>query len=263
MEEVYSKIGLKFLPDIKIRYGQEKLINNLWKEIIVINDEEKRHALIDDLLVLMEQNVENNGFFGRTNKVDCGRGNGFLLNDRELYYQFFENLKCLSMQNVEGKITEGSIINQAIKATILQYAGGDGGNRQLRYEKTMLLGENADVQSIAAQKGKNCFLCTERAAISHNLWLLTGATSYFCLTNSENFGIENPEYKNDTHNFTIVEYGGKFRLYDLAMNNFCLLKSDCIDDLLSGKGLKVEEGKFVKNPGVYANDDSKVKESEM
>lgn len=92
---------------------------------------------------------------------------------------------------------------------------------------------------------------------------MKGATSYFCLTNSDNFGTEIPEYKHDAHNFTIVEYGGTFRLYDLAMNNFCLLKNDCIDDLLSGKGLKVEEGKCVKKPGVYAKDDKKVKELQM
>ena len=81
------------------------------------------------------------------------------------------------------------------------------------------------------------------------MWLLTGEASYFCFTNSDNFWPDNPEYKNDTHNFTIVEYGGKFILYDLALNNFCLLENDCIDSLLSGKGLEV---KNVNNPGVYA-----------
>ena len=123
----------------------------------------------------------------------------------------------------------------------------------MRLEKTTVeIGDDeVKIPSISEQKGKNCFYCTEKAAISHNLWLLTGATSYFCFTNSDSFGLESDEYKNDTHNFTIVEYDNKFRLYDLAMDNFCLLDNGCIDSLLSGKGLEV---KNVNNPGIYAAD---------
>lgn len=253
MEKVYSKTGI--VSDIKIRFGQEPSVKGKWKEIVNIDNKHEREKEIDDLLDLMENNVNNNGFFGSNDKVDCGGfGRGFLLNDKNLYYMFFNNLKMLNEQNVDGKVSEGSVINQAIKATIKEYAGGNETNRHLRLEKTEL--EITDgrviVPSIAEQKGQNCFYCTERAAISHNFWLLTGVTSYFCFTNCDDFGIEDDEYKNDTHNFTIVEYDNKFRLYDIAMDNFCLLNNDCIDSLLSGKGLEVKD---VKNPGIYATND--------
>ena len=65
-----------------------------------------------------------------------------LLDDKNLYYMFFDNLRELSKQNVDGKVTDGSIINQAIKATIQQYAGGNGVNKALRWKLTELTGEN-------------------------------------------------------------------------------------------------------------------------
>ncbi len=251
MEKFYSKENLFLAPDVKIRFGQESEISNLWKNIISVQEQEKREKLVDNLLEIMGMDTEKNGFFGKEDRVDCGNFRAFVLDDKSLYYMFFENLRNLSNQNVGGKISDGSIINQAIRATIRDYAGGDGVDRDERLKLTTLTDEGL-APSISRQKGKNCFYCTERAAISHNLWLLTGAKSYFCWTNSDSFGAENPEYKNDTHNFTIVEYDDKFRLYDLAMDNFCFLENDCIDKLLSGKGLKVEQSKTVANPGVYA-----------
>ena len=258
MEKVYSRMGLSIVPDIKIRFGQEKSINGAWKKIIATNDIDKRKSQIDNLLELIETNTEYNGFFGRNDKVDCGAGHAFLLNDNELYYMFFNNLKILNEQNIDGKVTDGSITNQAIKATILQYAGGNGINRQLRFNNTTIeiKDDGIEIPSISKQKGKNCFYCTEKAAIAHNLWLLTGVTSYFCLTCSDNFGHLDPQYKNDSHNFTIVEYDDKFRLYDLALDNYCMLEKNCIDSLLTGKGLEV---KGVRNPGVYAKNYSKEK----
>lgn len=252
MEKVYSKLGISALPNIKIRFGQETSIKSLWKNIIEIDDIEERQKRIDDLLEIMEADEDKSGFLGKEDRVDCGKAHCFLLDDKNLYYMFFDNLRQLSKQNLDGKATDGAIIHKAIKETIKQYAGGNGVNRELRQSLTELVGEDATAQSISQQKGKNCFYCTERAAISHNLWLLTGATSYFCWTDNDNFGADDSTYKNDTHNFTIVEYDDKFRLYDIAMNNFCMLENDCIEKLLDGKGLKVEKSKTVPNPGVYA-----------
>ena len=155
MEKFYSKIGLSIAPDIKIRLGQEPLIRGLWKDIIAISDEEKRKLQIDNLIELLELDTERTGFLGKTDKVDCGAGRAFCLDDRELYYSFFDNLKVLNEQNESGKVTDGSIINQAIKATILQYAGGNGINRQLRMDKTTveISDEAIKIPSISAQKG--------------------------------------------------------------------------------------------------------------
>ena len=144
-----------------------------------------------------------------------------------------------------------NVINNAIRYTIEQYAGGNGVNREKRFELTKTeITEDGDIKfsSISKQKGQNCFYCTEKATISHNLWLLSGATSYCCLTYSDSFGENDDVYKNDTHNFTIVEYDGKFRLYDLSMQNVCRLQNDCIENMLNGKGLKVDN---VANPGIY------------
>ena len=142
MEKVYSELGISALPNVKIRYGQENSIKDLWKNIIAISDAEKRKKCIDDLLDILQANENQNGFFGKSDKVDCGAAHCFLLDDKNLYYMFFDNLRELSKQNVDGKVTDGSIINQAIKATIQQYAGGNGVNKALRWKLTELTGEN-------------------------------------------------------------------------------------------------------------------------
>ncbi len=253
MEKYYSKIGFYLAPNVKIRFGQEESIQDLWKQIIEIDDVKARHERIDKLLKLMEQNKEKNGFLGKTDKVDCGDSRGFLLDDKYLYYLFFDNLKTLNNQNKDGKFSDGAVINSAIKATITSYAGGDKVNRELRLELTSptIIDDKLIVPSIKKQKGKNCFYCSERASIAHNFWLLTGTSSYFCWTDTDNF-VGDKQSKNDAHHFTIVKHDGKFKLYDLALNNFCLLEDDVIDKLLSGQGLIVGPGKTVANPGVYA-----------
>jgi len=243
---------------ISVRYGKENNVRD-WQEIISLSQEERKEA-IDKLLEQFNSNSDNNGFFTETDTVDCGKTRGFILNDKELYYMFFENLRVLFEKHKDQNFTNGKYVNAAIKATIEQYAGGKGVDRNKRFELTTAsVNEDGDIEfpSIAMQKGQNCFYCTERAAISHNLWLLSGATSYFCYTDSPNFEQADEVCKNDAHNFTIVSYDDKFILYDLAMNNFCKLPNDCIDNLLSGQGLQVTN---VNIPGVYAKNVNMEKE---
>lgn len=93
MEKIYSKKGLSIVPDIKIRFGSEAAARDVWKNIISVGDEDRRKCKIDDLLELMELDTEKTGFFGQNDKVDCGGGHGFLLNDKQLYYNFLIILK--------------------------------------------------------------------------------------------------------------------------------------------------------------------------
>ena len=69
MEKVYSELGISALPNVKIRYGQENSIKDLWKNIIAISDAEKRKKCIDDLLDILQANENQNGFFGKSDKV--------------------------------------------------------------------------------------------------------------------------------------------------------------------------------------------------
>ncbi|MBE7074133.1 MAG: hypothetical protein E7379_03475 [Clostridiales bacterium] len=258
------------LPDVEIRYGKQENIENIWKEISQEPDVEQRKVLIDNLVGILEQNSEKNGFYGNQDIVDCGANRGFKIDDKEIYYIFFDYLKQIIENNLEAKPTDGAIINKAIRLTIDDYNAKEkkydykveyktseddieGRRRELRLlltEKTY--DQESDdfiCQSIDRQRGHCCLLCTEKSAIAHNLWLLTGATSYHCLSKSENLAGGSMSYERDSHHFTIVEYDNKFRLYDVSMNNFCMLENDCVDNMLSGKGLAVQN---VQNPGVYA-----------
>ena len=237
--------------DVIIRHGKQENLPYSWKEIIEQPNEQEMQKRIDEMLDMLNANSPQNGFIGEDEVVDCGQLRGFYLNDRTIYYMFFDNLKKLYDFNKDKQISDGKYFDSAIKSTIKQYAGGTGINREERFKCTNnIITDDGDLSfpSISEQKGKNCFYCTERAAISHNLWVLAGASSYFCWTSSDDFGKVDDECKSDTHNFTIVESKGKFVLYDLAMNNFCMLPDSCINDMLEKKGLKVEN---VENPGIY------------
>ena len=49
---------------ISIQYGKQPDIEGDWKKIISVEDIEERKKQIDKLLETMEQNSEQNGFFG-------------------------------------------------------------------------------------------------------------------------------------------------------------------------------------------------------
>lgn len=239
---------------VSVKYGQQPDIKGEWKDIVKTSDIKSRMEKIDNLVELLSDSSASNGFFAEGDIVDCGKQHGFVMDDKELYYMFFDNLKILYDKYKDNNYSDGKFINQAIRATVLQYAGSRKVDRQKRTELTERALVDGDIvyPSISKQRGENCFYCTEYAAVSHNLWLLSGVTSYFCFTNSDEFGASDETYKNDTHNFTIVEYDGRYRLYDMAMNNYCELSPDCIKKMLTGSGLRVQD---VENPGVYVSAD--------
>lgn len=247
-----------FGATISIQYGKQEGIENKWKEIIAIEDKTARNKQIDLLIELMEKNAEQNGFFTKDQKVTISMlyMNCVLFDDKEMYYQFFEVLRNLSLQNTEGKLYDGAIIKRAIEQSEKLYWGGLETNRKARLEKTSMQIDDdfVKIPSVKDLKGQNCSACVERSAMSHNLWLLTGKTSYFINASNQecNFGEEDDEYKNDGHAFNIVEYGDVYRLFDISLYNFCILKGNPIEDIENEKPLKVE-GKGVQTPGYYAN----------
>lgn len=243
---------------ISIQYGKQPDIENEWKSIIEIENVDERKKRIDLLLEKLEQNAEQNGFFGKEQEVRISKGNGVLFNDKEMYYQFFDTLRNFSELNKNEQFTEGAIIKKAIEETEKAYWGGWGTNKHTRLKKTrMEFTDDGDIQrpSISNLKGQNCSACVERAAMAHNLWLLTGKTSYYIVVQPEECNFDttaDDEYKGDAHAFSIVEYDGKYRLFDLSMDNICMLQGNPIEDIENGIPLKVE-GPTVKNPGYYAN----------
>lgn len=254
---------------VELHFGQSLKAGEEWKKIVAEADEEKRHVLVDQLLEsVQEEDISTSSFFKEDEIISTGEGRGFKLNDRELYYLFFDLLKNLNDQNVEHKISDANLILTVVKETIKRYAGSknyvnaDGKvdesvRRKVRLSKTERIFDeetgDIDFPSISAQRGLSCMLCTEKAAAAHNLWLLCGKTSYFCSTNCDQLGVNQAEsndaYGTDSHNFTIFENDGKFVLCDLSMNNVGKLQPDCIEKLLSGYGLQVSN---VENPGFYA-----------
>lgn len=244
---------------ISIQYGKQSDIENEWKSIIEIENVDERKNRIDLLLEKLEQNTEQNGFFGTKQEVliSALHNNVVFFNDKEMYYQFFDTLRSFSKLNKDGQqFSEGAIIKKAIEETEKAYWGGFGCHRDTRLAKTKaeVVDDEYKIPSISNLKGQNCSACMERAVMAHNLWLLTGKTSYFLNVSASecDFEQESDEYKNDGHAFSIVEYDGKYRLFDLSMNNFCILQGNPIEDIENGKPLKVE-GRAVHNPGYYAN----------
>ena len=249
---------------ISIQYGKQPDIEDEWKKIVELEKVEDRKKQIDILLTKMEQNAEENGFFGAEQQVVINKlhRKAVLFNDKEMYYQFFEILRNNYLSEKDN-ISSGAIIKRAIEETEMSYWGSFQSDKTKRLDLTTSeiitqddpnLPDITIIPSISKLKGENCSACMERAVMAHNLWLLTGKTSYFINVSASecDFGQESDEYKNDGHAFSIVEYDGKYRLFDLSMNNICMLQGNPIEDIENGKPLKVE-GPTVNNPGYYAN----------
>ena len=187
----------------------------------------------------MESDREINVFFRREDEVIINTtSNAFKLDDTEIYYIFFEQLKRIKESQPDHD--DEIILFFAIKNTLLTYFGGKEGNRAKRNRLTSIVTEDdIAAPSISTQKGQNCSLCTERASISHNLWLLVGKTSYFIDSKNCNFRNNLNEFANDGHSFYIVEESGTLKLFDAAMEIFKKLPKNPIKEMLSGKSFEV------------------------
>ena len=238
MESFYSSIGISLAAETKMRYGQQAGIQDEWKRIISIDSASERKKEIDNLVSAMESNRENNGFYGKEDSVKINQiGNEFKIDDNELYYMFFENLRILK-QNHPAE-DESRILFHGVLHTVKNYFGGFGANKNVRMALTSVDIEEDIIPSISAQKGRNCSLCAERSSVSHNLWLLTGAESYCVNSTNCSFGNVSSEYENDGHMFCVVQIDGIYKVFDPTMQVYMRVSGNPIEKMLKGEAFEL------------------------
>ena len=233
------------LSFLAIRYGQSQETIDFMK-IAEIEDERQRNKVVDELVNRLIEDKENTGFFGFDDYI-CIKpmpSTCFKIDDMEIYYDYFKNL-AKNKDKMAGKTT-GVICRDTIFETVLKYFGEFDGDQVRRHKLTSTYYDEDDnfvVPSVKILKNQNASSCIEYASVAHNLWLLTGVKSYFISSKDTIFKNKN---NFDGHAFNIVEYGGKFKLFDIANNVTCVFKFDPI------KNLKNEKPLIIGN-SVYAN----------
>lgn len=258
MEKSYSYIQKKQLDQMSlngasVRYGQQPDIAGYWKTIVECDSKTARETLISKLLEKMEENSEQNGFWGSQEelRITFGIGaNSIHLDDKNIYFSFFENLRNTYLDSKEKGIEkpEGTMAVNSIYTTIENYFGAFNGDLDKRLELTELDFDTFEYPSVEVLKGQGCGACVEKAAVAHNLWLLMGRESYYACSTSAKF--ENSS--DEGHAFCMIKnQKGNFMLYDHAMGNFGALQGDPVETLLSGQPLII--GQPFQNHGVYAN----------
>lgn len=257
MKAFYSSTGSSLFAETQIKYGQQEVMKDGWKDIISIQNPVERRKKIDNVISLMERDKEENGFISRDEVVEINKnGNGFKIDDNEIYYLFFDTLKYLKENKTDANDEALSFL--AVKSTVKNYFGGFGGNREERMKLTEVNEFNdLATPSISAQKGKNCSLCVERSSVAHNLWLLTGEKSYYVNSKDCNFGNVSNEYANDGHAFCIVEIGGVQKLFDTTMQIYRAFHDfNPVEKMLNGEPFEItkEDQKYT-----YANASTSIK----
>ena len=232
-----------FNKDLNIYYGQEESVIDKWKEIILIEDVNERHKAIDELLKVLNANSNNNGFIGPNLGLDIKDYSScqIYIDDNELYYLFFDNLRTLykAREQSENNYDDDNIINYAIINTLNQYFDGYGKDPSLRIKLTKTV-ENPS-PSVKLLKGKGIAACVEVAACSHNLWILTGRTSYFVSTKNVHF-----YGTNDGHAYNIVNTKNKYILYDIVRKLVKSYKENPVDDIIANKSFVVNNEYYYK-----------------
>lgn len=225
------------LADLYVQYGIETGITGKWKEIIQEKDETKRKELIDNLISKLEKNKETNGFFGKDDVVKIDSINGFKIDDKELYYLFFETIK----EGCEhAKKMDYSLVYRAVRNTLAKYFGKMVPNSKLLRMK--LTNPNAGDKdfvypSISKQKEKGTGVCVEQASVAHNLWLLCGVTSYYISTKDIQSDFSSSD---DGHSFCIVEYNGSFKVFDSLLEIYKKLDLNPIELMRKGVPFEVD-----------------------
>jgi hypothetical protein len=242
----FNQSGISPFADLTVVYGEKSDAKDYWKEIINETDIPKRNELILKFIDSFEKDNEKTGFLKRNDDVniDSLENHKFKIDDNDLYFTFFDNLKKWNNLAKEHKdITDGFIAYSSIKDTLNNYFGIYlHGTRDKRLNLTSVVANENDEfisPSIKIEKGQNCAECVEYASISHNLWLLMGVKSFYIT--SKNCKLDEPtnEFSNDGHAFTIVEYGNnKYRMCDFALENFGVMEGNPIDSMLNGEPVK-------------------------
>ena len=238
---------------VEIKYGQEISAGEKWKEIIAIQDNKEMQQKVDELLEIFCANSSENGFIDDKQQLDINIlfSRFVVLDDKELYYMFFEQLKNNfdKKQELFANKQDIGIIDITIRQTIKNYFGEITGNSSLRNNLTYLKfdkDDNAILPSIKNLKNQNCAECVEISAVAHNLFLLTGQKSHYVLSRAANFN-----NSNDGHAFVILEGPNKCILYDLAQATLKAYQTNPVQDILNNKD-------FIVNGNYYVNQEENI-----
>ena len=240
---------------INVHYGKDEKAEIIFEKLLKIKDAELRKVEIDKFIDYLEENSDKddpktgNGFYSKSKVIYAEKGpltkSGaqFKIDDNEIYYLFFNN--WLAIRQEYPNSSNDAITHTAIRYTLLDYFGQDFGNVNKRQK---LLQPEINSNEIAAKsiqilKREHCALCTEKATVANNLWIISGNESY-CIDGPIDFseiGIYDEE-----HQFLIVKSNdGTYRLFDYAMGFAKLFdeNENPIDVILKGSPL-VYENKF-------------------
>lgn len=186
---------------ITVRYGKEEAAVGAWKKIIAIEKDDDRNKEIDKLIETMEKNSKINGFWGSSDSIDIHVFNRFVLDDKEIYYLLFKNLKEIIDLNQDDKRDVKNHMVVAINKTLDDYFGKiNPNNLDKRFEITTDHEDNGSSTSIKIQKGQETAACSERSSVVHNCWLLLGEYSYWI--DSKDFYMDNNS--DSAHAFSIL-----------------------------------------------------------
>ena len=227
MKKEIEKIGA--IPTISIRYGKEPGISGLWTSICKIEDEKERNAEVDKLVCRMIENRDENGFWGPDDVVVINNaGLKFKLDDMTIYYDFFSTLHKQFHANQK---MSPSFFGGSIKTTLTNYFGKISGDERKRASLTSFdidENDNIIIPSIKKLKGQDCAACVEYASLSHNLWLFSGAESFYIL----NLNIE--------HAFNIVGFSKQYMLFDIVQDKFKTLDGNPIEKIEKQEELVID-----------------------
>ncbi len=222
-------------PVISMRYGKEEGINKLWREICQIDEKEVRNNKVDELVLRMVKNKDKNGFWGPEDVLVISHlfMEQFKLDDMDIYHNFFSVLNEKTKKDFSFKTYAESIFK-----TVTDYFGKIPKDNKKRAELTAAFFDNNDefiVPSIKELKNKDSAACVEYAAISHNLWLLSGVESYFI----KNLTIE--------HAFNIVHTNSQYFMFDLVQGISKPIESDSIKKIENQEELVINGFTYSKN----------------
>lgn len=245
-----------------IRYTQKTLSDKFFADILQEQDEKKKKVLIDKLIKSASENSFETGFFAKNQEIAVGGlgGHAFVIDDMDIYYSFFENLKKIAnefaKQGLDFKKNKMYMVAKSISKTEQQYFGVGCNLRNVRLsllaqtydEKT----DNFPAPSIKVLKDKGIAECVELASVAHNLWILTGEKSYYINSKDCYFGGVGKEYSHDAHAFNLILHNGSYFVFDKALGNFGKIGGNPIEDFLEDRPVVIE-GKGVREKGVYGN----------
>ena len=215
--------------------GQNTDDANKWKNICKIDDETERNAQVDLFINEMIANKDKNGFLGPDEEIVIRNwpSQSIKLDDPETYHIFFKHLNKLSDS---GKKFTAKIYADAVVNTVFEYFGENSNDEDKRFHLTLALydkDDNLNVPSIRNLKNQNCAACVEYAALSYNLWTISGKrTHYMC-------------NKEINHAFNLIE-AKNYLLFDLAQRSVKVLDFNPVEKIKSNEEMLIDNFTYSK-----------------